>query len=53
MPAAVDEQLRFHDALEETRDAFAAFVAPQLRARDGGFVLTKTVKTGVLRWRVA
>ena len=50
---AVDEQLRFHDAPEEKRDAFTAFVAPQLRERDGGFVLAKTVKTGVLRWRVA
>ncbi len=50
---AVDEQLRFHDAPEEKRAAFAAFVAPQLRERDGAFVLTKTVKTGVLRWRVA
>ena len=50
---AVDEQLRFHDAPEESREAFAEYVEPKLQRRDGAFVLARPVKTGVLRWRVA
>lgn len=51
--AAIDEQLRFHDAPDDKRDAIAAYLAPSLRDDGAGVVLARTVKTGVLRWRVA
>ena len=50
---AVDEQMRFFDAPDEKRGEIAAFLEPRLRAAGAGVALTATVRTGVLRWRVA